>query len=294
MLSYKHFQRSNLNGGAVIPDSLDPPFSLLYPVLAAAQGGTLPIEPETDRFFQKRDSEAETEQNVFSVQLDYDIGEYTLTSISSFTNADILGNARGFGIPVDLIPLNLSQGERDQWTQEFRLQSPLDQTVTYVAGLYYRRNELSRTFSRVINLNEFVGLPFNQSLTISADLKNESFAGFGQATWDVNDRVRLSLGARYTHEDIAVVQTVGFINPDQVFGLPAIPEARPGMVDESTDESEASWRVIAEYDAAEDVMLFANVARGYKGPGVNMLSSAPLGNTAIVNPEIPTKRAASA
>ena len=288
LLSYKHFKRGNLNGGAVIPDSLNPPFSLLYPILAAAQGGTLPVEPEADRFFQWRDSEAETEQNIYSVQLDYDIGEYTLTSITSFTNADILGNARGFGIPVDLIPLNLSQGERDQWTQEIRLQSPLDQTVTYVAGLYYYRNELNRTFSRVINLNGFVGLPFNQSLAIEAGLVNESFAGFGQATWHVNDRVRLSLGARYTDEDIAIEQTVGFINPDQVFGLPAIPEARPGMVDESTNESKVSWRIIGEYDAAEDVMLFANVARGYKGPGVNMLSSAPLGDSAIVNPEIPT------
>ncbi len=288
LVSYKHFKRGNLNGGAVIPDALNPPFSQFYPILAAAQGGTLPVEPEADRFFQRRDSEAETEQNIYSVQLDYDIGEYTLTSISSFTNADILGNARGFGIPVDLIPLNLSQGERDQWTQEIRLQSPLDQTLTYVAGLYYYRNELDRTFSRVINLNEFVGLPFNQSLAISAELVNESFAGFGQATWNVSDRARLSFGARYTDEDIALVQTVGFINPDQVFGLPSIPEARPGMVDESTNESKVSWRVIGEYDAAEDVMLFANVARGYKGPGVNMLSSAPLGNTAIVNPEIPT------
>lgn len=285
---YKLLERGNLNAGAVVVETYSPPFSGLYPQLAQAAGGTLPSGDENDEGFIVNDSDWNTELDIYSLEVNYALGDYTFTSITALQEADILGNALGFAIPVNLIPNNTSDGEREQWSQEFRLHSLIDQDVTWVLGYYYYKNELDRTFNRTIDLNAFAGLPFVQSNSSAGQMENESHAVFGQATWNVSDAFRLSVGGRFTDEEISLLQTQSSINPDPVTGLPSIPEAAPGTVDVSESETNFSWRVIAEWDVGEDALIFANVARGYKGPGANMLSSAPIAPKVIVDPEIPT------
>ena len=288
LLGYKRLEKGNISAGAIIAETYSPPFSAFYPALAAALGGSLPSGSKNDELFAPIESEAKTDQDIFSLKIDYALGDYSLVSITSFTDAHIIGNARGFALPVNLIPMNLSDGEREQFTQELRIESPLDQPVSWVAGYYYYKNELDRTFNRTIDLNAFAGFPVVQNLNIVASGDNESHSVFGQATWNVSDTVRLSFGGRYTDEEVDLDQTVGFMFPDPVTGLPSIPEATPGTIVDSESETNFSWRIIGELDVAEDAMLFASVARGYKGPGMNMLSSAPIAPNAIVDPEIPT------
>ena len=285
---YKLLKRGNLNGGAIIPQFYLPPFDAVNAAAAAAVGGYMPEGEENDKVFAYHDSEAKTDQDLFSLEIDYAFGDYTISSITSLTQADILGNARGFSSARDFIPNNRSFGQREQTTQEIRLHSPLDTDWTYVVGLYYYKNELDRNFDRVINLR-LVGRPFVLSLQVPHNqVENESYAVFGQTTWSVSDRFRLSFGGRYTSEDISAEQVVTFSNPDQIYGVFAVPEAAPGVVDESHQESNFSGRVIAEYDLIGDALLFGSVARGFKGPGVNTLSSAPSAASVIVDPEIPT------
>ena len=285
---YKLLKRGNLNGGAIVAESHVPPLGPILPGIAAAQGGYMPVGKENDKIFAVNDSEAETDQDLFSLEIDYALGDHTIASITSLTKTDILGNARGFSIPLNLLPNNRSFGQRDQVTQEIRLHSPLDGDFSYVAGFYYYKNELDRNFDRVINFAA-LGQPFVTSLQVPHnEVENESYAVFGQVTWSLREDFRLSLGGRYTSEDISAEQIVTYSNPDQIFGIFAVPEATPGEVNESHQENNFSWRVIAEYDLMGDAMLFGSVARGYKGPGVNTLSSAPVAPTVIVKPEIPT------
>ena len=288
MFGYKRLEKGNINAGAIVAEQYSPPFNAIYPGVAMALGGSLPSGKENDELFTTIESQAKTDQDIFSLKADYALGDHTLVSITSFTDAHIIGNARGFPIPLALLPMNLSDGKREQWTQELRIESPLDQTVNWVAGYYYYSNELDRTFNRTINLNAFVGLPFVQNLNIGASGDNESHSVFGQLTWNLNETARLSFGGRFTDEEVDLDQTVGFINPDPVTGLFAIPEATPGAIVDSQSDTNFSWRVIGEWDFADDAMLFASVARGYKGPGMNMLSSAPISPKPIVDPEIPT------
>ena len=287
-LGYKLLKRGNLNGGAIVSESHVPPLAALFPGIAAALGGYMPVGKENDKIFAFNDSEAKTDQDLFSLEIDYALGDYTIASITSVTKTDILGNARGFSVPLNLLPNNRSFGQRDQVTQEIRLHSPLDGNFSYVAGFYYYKNELDREFDRVINLAAF-GQPFVLNIHVPHnEVENESYALFGQGTWSLTDRFRLSLGGRYTVEDIYDEHIVSYLNPDPIFGMFAVPEATPGEVIESAQENNFSWRVIAEYDWMADALLFASVARGYKGPGVNTLSSAPIAPSVMVKPEIPT------
>ena len=106
------------------------------------------------------------------------------------------------------------------FSQELRLTSPADQTLSYVVGLYYSRAESERTFTRnVTQCTAAVGAPTgvlipcgsinanaattpNGSATFGSVFNN--FAVFTQATLKLGDKARLIGGLRYTNDKLAV------------------------------------------------------------------------------------------
>lgn len=277
MLNYSHAERDHICCATPAQDYLVPAFSAI-----------LPSGPENDQIFDANGSEGETKLDVLSAEINFDIGDHTLTSITSYTDVETVGNFIGIGLPFTLVPLNRGDDEINQFTQEIRLASPTDQTVSYVLGAYYFEKDLNRTFTRFIDATSLVGVW--QALSTDAQVKNESAALFGQATWNVSDDFRLSAGLRYNHEDISLDQQVGvpalpFPNPTNA---PVFPEAAPGTVSASLSDEAFSWRLIGEFDISDDILLFASAARGYKGPGANTLPSGITASDPIVDAEIPT------
>lgn len=245
----------------------------------------VPSGPENDHILENDDATGSTELDVYSAEFNYSVGDYTLTSISAYTQTDIASNVRRDGTPRTALPINAGDSSVDQFTQELRLTSPAGETLEYVAGLYYYHREQERYFERIIDLYGIGAVPapglVQTSLINDFDLENESIAAFGQMTWHVDDALRLSLGARYNHEEVEMAQLIG--------ALPGyIPEAPLGeVVAEDTDDA-LSWRIIGEYDVATDAMVYASIARGYKSPGANTLPSGASSAEPIVAPEIPT------
>jgi len=247
------------------------------------EGGS--VGPKNDKVVDNDTSKGETKVDIYSAELNYNLGEYLLTSISAYTNENVFGAARADLYTRTALPLNDSFEKYDQYTQELRITSPADGTVTYVAGLYYFYKEVDRTFLRYIDLYgiDLAPAPDSGALSVVNDTNtdSESFAGFGQATWNVTDYSRISLGARYNFDQLGHKQSV-----EPIPGT--APEAPPGVIDENTKEDKGSWRLIGEHDIAEDAMVYASVARGYKGPGSNSLPSGPTSGDVFVDPEIPT------
>lgn len=244
----------------------------------------IPSGDENDKITENDTSPGSTELDQYSAELNYLLGDLTLTSITAYTETGISANARGDGLPRSVIPTNLGTSDIEQFTQELRITSPGGETIDYVAGLYYYNKDMSREFDRTI---DFYGLglvpvPGVVTSTLINDFtfSNESYAAFGQATWNSTDRFRLSLGLRYNHEKVEVKQVIA--------NLPGtIPEAPAGQSDAEETDSDLSYRMIAEFDIAEDAMVYASAARGYKGPGANTLASGASTPKPIVDPEIP-------
>lgn len=251
-----------------------------------------PVGPENDKTYEVTKPKYSTEIDVYSLDINYQIGNNTLTSITSFSDTDTFDDIIGFGLTYKISPVNRGVAEIKQVTQEFRLTSPSDQVVSYVAGLYYYKNELDRHFYRIQDLTT-LGLPLILSTSNDNKVDSESYAAFGQATWNINDATRLSLGLRYNHEEVNVDQFLALVDPvrppfSTPAGIPILPEAAPGSVKDSVTDKAVSWRVILERDVLKDAMLYASVARGYKGPGANTLPSGVTASKPIVDPEIPT------
>ncbi|MDZ7784316.1 MAG: TonB-dependent receptor [Halioglobus sp.] len=275
-LNYNHLERDQVC-------CIGPLRDVIPGSVADREGG--PVGDDVDEILDQDKPLGETEADIYSVELNWSFGEYQLTAISAYSDEEVFGAARGDLYTRTPLPANDSFGEYEQFTQEVRIASPEDRTVSYVAGLYYFDWDLDRTFLRIIDLFgvDQCPVPGCGSLTVTNDHTNtnKSFAVFGQLTWNITDTARLSAGARYNDDEISIDQTVGF--------LPGtIPEAPPGSIAATTENSDWSWRLIGELDIAADAMAYASVARGYKGPGSNSLTSGPTSGDVFVDPEIPT------
>jgi len=165
--------------------------------------------------------------------------------------------------------------ERDvQFTQEVRLASAAASPVVmspnvslrWQAGLsVFTQNyeqDAVNTFSPFL-LSPFIPFPVTQHSPLSS-LDDVGFGAYGQGTWTLRDRVDLSAGARFDHE-----QKEGNLS---TFFSPAI--APPGNVVAETDFTHVSPQFSMMVRATPRVRIYGTVAQGFRAGGFNAASPA--------------------
>jgi iron complex outermembrane receptor protein len=180
-----------------------------------------------------------------SIKVDYDFGGATLTSISAYettngySRGDIDGGVAGTGpgfIPFDSDTRD-GIDDLDQYTQELRLASDTEGPFSWQVGGYYFKSDFLVT----------TDAGFNKA---TLNHKNTAWAGFGQVAYQVNDKLKLTGGARYT-DDKKTMTVVGSTAPEV-----------------SVSDSKVSWDLSAFYDVSDDVSLYARAAHGFRGPTI--------------------------
>lgn len=232
-----------------------------------------------------------------SIQLDYALGDHTITSITAYRQFDARGAADGDLTAVNYIDSNGGANKTDWFTQELRLTSPVGKHFDYVAGLYYYNSTATSLIRQRGNLNWIIPASQGQVIPIVPgaslntvfenstynDVDSTSFAVFGQGTWHVTPRLDIIVGARSTWDD-SELDYRRALTP----GTMPIPGSVPLQFKQSVDAHNLSWRASARYTLATDMMAYATISRGYKGPGFSGLSAASATADQRVQPEIPT------
>ncbi len=87
----------------------------------------------------------------------------------------------------------------DIWvfSQELRVAGDFGDNVTWLAGLYYAKDEVDEDYNYFFGEGVFGISQLDTNYTV----ETESIAIFGHVEWDVTDQVGINLGARYTSED---------------------------------------------------------------------------------------------
>lgn len=264
--------------------ALSAPTTTPFGALTAAQGivpgpknRTIAAEA---RFFQNADAYG------FSGQVNYDFGFATLTSITAYRDWENTDNNDPDLLPINILAINSGDSNLHQFSQEVRLASPGGGPVEWVAGLFYydQKNdtvgEQTGTFGLgppLIPAGAFVGT-VGETIT-----KNKSKAAFGQVTLRPFERLKLIAGARYTDEDVDLYFSQ-LRSPTAVAGVPG---RFLGVFTGSTGAKDLSWRGTIQYDLSDQAMVYATVAEGFKGPGINTLG-VTTSVTEVIRPEIPT------
>ena len=339
LLSANHTKRAQISGAAPVIE-----FSPVAEMFASSV--VHPNGPENDKISDNDTSVSNTEVSQFSAEFNYDIGDYTLTSITSWTDSESFDNPvndtlssfdpntplgatlLASGTQGSGLLLNSGKADIKQVTQEFRITSPADQDLTYVAGLYLYKRDMDLESSRLVNgylasatviadIAVQRGIPAAvaagmaagsplwgglQSDLTDSTVNNESAALFGQATYHLTETQRLSVGLRYNYEKVDTEQNARIHDRSVLTGVYAggalfaqhSVEGGPfgltplGYSSDSYTDKAISWRLIYENDITENGMVYASVARGYKGPAVNTLPGALKFAETIIAPEVPT------
>tara|TARA_R110002110_G_scaffold415561_2_gene650991 strand:- start:223345 stop:225843 length:2499 start_codon:yes stop_codon:yes gene_type:complete len=107
----------------------------------------------------------------------------------------------------------------------------------------------------------------------------QAYAAFADITFDITETLSFTAGARYTYDDKEFARYTEFNEFVIAFGFPT--ETRidaSGNYDENGElgwlESEDNWskvtpRAVLEWQATDDIMLYASYSEGYKAGGFN-------------------------
>jgi iron complex outermembrane receptor protein len=108
-------------------------------------------------------------------------------------------------------------------------------------------------------------------------------AAYGELAYHLTDGFKVSASGRYTDEKLSYDNTQK-VASGAVAGIPG--RYVGSILGASKSETNFSWRLVAQYDFANDMMVFASAAKGYKGPAYEQ---QPASSQAVfVEPEIPT------
>ena len=211
-----------------------------------------------------------------SLKADYDFGGATLTSItaweraSGFSRGDTDGGAAAnFGgvVPnICSVGCGESQGRLrglNQWTQEVRLASADTGRFKWqFGGIYFDSRDTTEFDQRAFFLTSNVlGTTPNPNNWVLLRNVNTSWAAFGQASFDITDRLTLTGGVRVTEDrkDTTLLKTANTVANVSSF---------PGATRVVLSATKPSWDASLLYRASDDVSFYARVARGFRGPTI--------------------------
>lgn len=275
----------------------------------AAVGYTLPpIGP----FARQTDTNGWThyamETGGLSVQADYDLGGFTLSSITAGSYYNFYPHLDGdsVGIPV-YTQANQTTFQR-QFSQELRITSPSGGKIDYTAGLFgfYQQINDQAVYSygpdaaglfqdtTKTPLAAIENVALNGFSSVQTDIPSTySYAAYGQATYHITPRLDFTGGARVTYEDKTGLFYGGHTGGVSTATLPAAEaptvNALRNAFGPNVSYTLATFNLLPgglatlSYKPTSNILSYATYSYGEKSAGLNFVTVTTI--PAIVKPE---------
>ncbi|MEM6499027.1 MAG: TonB-dependent receptor [Pseudomonadota bacterium] len=218
------------------------------------------LEGDLYTVFANELGSVEYDEVALSGQINWDIGSMRLTSITALRDSDerVIQDFDATSIPF--FQTDRIQDYR-QFSQELRLAGEFAAGVNGVVGLFYFENEYQ--------LDQTTTLPGGAVVNPMTDHETQSFAIFADADIDLTERLRLSLGGRYSWDEKEFTRTLA-----------------PGAAFSNADSwEEFTPRVSLDFNATPDNLLYASYSRGYRSGGFNGRANSPSAVATSFEPE---------
>ena len=198
----------------------------------------------------------DNETQNFALQVDYELGEHTLTSITGYSAYESVHEADADFFETDLAWTRFHE-DFDQLSQEFRLLSPTGNQLEYILGLYAHTTDLDERRVTVA----FFAPPASSYRTFVQEA--DTISAYGGLTWHFNDRWSVLGGLRYTHEskDASYVRIMG------ADSWPGLTGAVVADITDSLSQDEVSPAVTLQWRPTDEVMMYATYSEGHKAGG---------------------------
>lgn len=232
------------------------------------------------------------------IEVNYEAGDLTFTSISAYDEIERFLPEETDGGPAKI--LDIVYGVKSEtFSQEFRLTGGSDK-LEWLVGAFYLTEDLEsdQTVDVFAEFKPLLGGASDPAgITLGAPVllgrsnnfqDIESYAVFGQASFELTDDLTITLGARYTEEerkfsaktqlenDQVESEFVALVDENTGEVLVSIPYGgdldplvlyeRPNLKSES---DAFSYRVAVDYKIEPNMLTYASISRGYKSGGFN-------------------------
>jgi len=211
-----------------------------------------------------------SDQYFAGLNLDWNLNGWTLSSQtgwrdetrrfgsdSDFTDAFVVFIPAGVPVPPGTGPLfmNTTTSEISEWSQEFRIASPTDRDLRFLAGVFYYDYEFEQralTFA-----SPRTGNPFGNTDEIT------NKAVFGLVSYDINDRLTFTGEIRYQDEEKSRRDLQPQTGAELFFGKESYTATTP--------------RLTLDYQIDSERMVYFTYAQGAKPGGLNGSIGVPIG-----------------
>lgn len=198
-----------------------------------------------------------------ALTLTADLGDAELKSITAYRD---LAWADGLDLDGSPFPVAFTQRISDYhaFSQELQLTgTAFEDRLAYVMGAFYF-DETAETVNPQTYFGGGVDLDSNYGSN------TEAWAVYAQLDYDLTERLKLTLGGRYTHEtkDISRFFRINLDAGNGIFSPLVIADLAYGDIPAATF-SDFSPAVTLSYAASDAVNLYARFAQGFKSGGFN-------------------------
>lgn len=224
---------------------------------------------------------------VFGTTITYDTGKGVVTATTNqfnrrtdfgFDSTPILVS---FNVPVPA--QTFEPRNREVNSSEIRFASAFDSAVNFVAGVY--RDHTHQVLDVQVIATGGTGLPTGpfcsanscDALTFPGvgttffgredERRSTSYAGFGEATWNITDAWTAVAGIRYFTESLQGVQT----QTHPFGGFPGSPTLVP-LPDPDQSFNKLTWKANLSYKFSDSLLAYGTVSTGFRSGGLNAIS----------------------
>jgi len=223
-----------------------------------------------------------TDNSSYSLQADWDVGGFTLTSITGAVGFDFKRRTAATVATVLAIDSQITE-DYEQYSQELRLLSPTGGVFDYVVGAYYSKDN-SKIEQVGVFMPSFGTLytdpPNLDSLTFGATPRSyrgegDSYSVYGRGTFHfMEDRLRTIFGLRLGKDTLdahswlnnsTYNRVTDTITPTSVPQLGA--NYQEFNLFGNREERYTLPSFIVQYDLTDEIMSYVSYAEGFKGGG---------------------------
>ncbi|MFA5632226.1 MAG: TonB-dependent receptor [Porticoccaceae bacterium] len=189
-----------------------------------------------------------------SARIDHSFGDLDFVSISAYRDSEVTMYWEQGGFPIPMVVIDIDKQGYETFSQEFQLMSQGDK-LDWILGAYIYNDESGFVRPYGIGIS---GLAVGATQNILALIDTESYALFGELTYALTERTKLTAGLRWTKDKRSIDQEV-FLNGNQI-----------AAIEQSEEWDEPTWRLVLDHQINDDVMVYGSYSRGFKSGNYNV------------------------
>lgn len=204
-----------------------------------------------------------------SLLVSYKLKSAELSSISGHTHMN--DTYKGYDVdysPYDVLTFVIPSQPQNTYTQEFKFVTDNDRRLKFTGGLFgFIDHKNTHTIYEYGSdgVTYYPNAPYSSD--IFADKKVYGIAAYAHATYSITDKLDITAGLRYDYEKRTLTHSTTYTK------APADPMVIAPETTIKGNNDAFSPKIGLSYKASEDVLLYANYARGYRSGGFNQYTA---------------------